>query len=396
MFEDLIFALRNFKRNKTRTILSLLGVIIGVASVIVITTIGKSATNNVKNTFGSVGLNLVRVSEGFMRRGRGSASVIELNEAFSNEIFDSIKSIKKIWKINSLSGTLSRDDNTMSGSASAIEYGYLEMCALKLDYGNFFSVSDDVNSAQVTIISHESAEALFPEGDAVGKTVILTSSSQPFGFVVIGVLAEQSSGMESSSYYVPRGFYTKKIDPAINASTFVIETLGTEYASTVTADMRKLVEEKTGDEYAVMVMSMQSILEQYEEVTGTMSLLLAGIAAISLLVGGIGIMNIMIVTVTERKKEIGLRKAIGASPGAIRAQFLVESAAITLLGGIIGIILGIGISAAVVYVMKWPFVIQSSSCLIAFLFSAFIGVFFGFNPASRAAKLDPVAALTAE
>ena len=127
-----------------------------------------------------------------------------------------------------------------------------------------------------------------------------------------------------------------------------------------------------------------------------MSIMLSAIAAISLLVGGIGIMNIMIVTVTERKQEIGIRKALGASPADIRQQFLVESASITLIGGILGIIAGIGISLAVEYVQKQSFIINVEACIVAFVFSVFVGIFFGLNPAGRAAKLDPVIALSGE
>ena len=141
---------------------------------------------------------------------------------------------------------------------------------------------------------------------------------------------------------------------------------------------------------------MQSMLNQVSEITKTMSIMLSAIAAISLLVGGIGIMNIMIVTVTERKQEIGIRKALGASPADIRQQFLVESASITLIGGILGIIVGIGISLAVEYVQKQSFIINVEACIIAFVFSVFVGIFFGLNPASRAAKLDPVIALSGE
>jgi putative ABC transport system permease protein len=394
MFEDFIFALRTFQRNKIRTFLSLLGVIIGVASVIVITSIGKSASNNIKSTFGSSGLNLVRLGSGFMQRSR--TATIQFNDAFSTELFGDILNIKQIWSVNSLNASMSRGDNSMSGSTSAVEYGYLTMCGLKLDYGDYFTLSDDVHGAQVAVLSFQAAEALFPEGEAVGKQVILTSSNQPFGFTVCGVLAEQNSGLENASFYIPRGFYAKKIAPSPDASILVLETRGNEYASAVTSDVRSFIKQKTGDEYAVQVMSMQSMLEQFDEVMGTMNLLLSGIAAISLLVGGIGIMNIMIVTVTERKKEIGIRKAIGASALMIRVQFLVESATITLLGGILGIGLGIMISAAVVFVLNWPFVIQAEACIAAFLFSVFVGIFFGFNPASRAAKLDPVEALSAE
>ena len=141
---------------------------------------------------------------------------------------------------------------------------------------------------------------------------------------------------------------------------------------------------------------MQTMIDQVSQITNTLSMMLSGIATISLLVGGIGIMNIMIVTVTERKQEIGIRKALGASPNTIRQQFLVESASITLMGGIAGIILGIAISIAVEYVRSQDIVISFKSCFIAFVFSVFVGVFFGLSPASRAAKLDPVVALSGE
>jgi putative ABC transport system permease protein len=392
MIEDLAFALKTFRRNKTRTILSLLGIIIGVASVIVITSIGESARQNVKSAFGSSGLNLVRLSSG--RRMRSVN--LTFNESFKSNLFDEIEHIKRIWSINSMNAVLNHNDNDVNVSGSAVEYGYLEMCGLKMDYGEFFSVSDDVQGAQVVILQNEIAESLFPEGNAAGKPVILLHQGQLFGFTVIGVLAETNGGFENSSMYVPRGFYTRKVEPSPDASSFVLETMDQQYAVGVTDKTRAYIASLTGDEYAVNIMSMKSALSQFEEVSGTMSLLLSGIAAISLLVGGIGIMNIMIVTVTERKKEIGIRKAVGASGAAIRAQFLVEAATITLTGGIIGIAAGLLISLCAVYVMNWPFVINAVSCVIAFFFSALIGVFFGFNPASRAAKLDPVAALQAE
>jgi len=396
VIEDLIFALRMFRRSKTRTILSLLGVIIGVASVIVIGTIGESAAGNVKKTFGSANLSMIEVSAGFMRRARENR--IELNAAFREEIFGLIEHIRKIWYKNSLSATLFNGDLSVSKSIDAVEYGYLETCGLELGQGRFFSVSDDVEGAQVIVLGSETAEALFVDGVELGSQVLVEAGDAKFGFRVIGVLTGSSRGFESpeTKLYVPRGFYTKKVDSQAAASTAVVEAVSPVNVTRVIEELRAYAADKTGDSYALRVSSMQAMLEQYDEVTGTMSLLLSGIAAISLLVGGIGIMNIMIVTVTERKREIGIRKAIGASPGAIRAQFLTESAAITVLGGILGIVFGLGISAAAVAVLAWPFVIAGSACAAAFLFSVFVGIFFGFYPASRAASLDPVEALSAE
>lgn len=396
MFEDFINALQNFKQNKTRTFLSLLGVIIGVASVILITTLGQSATENVKKSFGSSGLDIIKISSGFMNRR--SASGIQFNESFRTELWENIENIKKIHFINNLSATLVYGDLSVNGSGVAIEHDYLQMYNFELEYGNFFSVTDNISGSQKIILGSEVAQALFPEGNALGKKIILVSSNIRFGFEVVGVLKEQSGGMEnpSTSVYIPRGFYSKKIQPNPIASSIVCQVTDQKLSTKVADNIKSYVEEKSGVENILNIMSMATFLEQYDQIMGTMTLLLSGVAAISLLVGGVGIMNIMIVTVTERKKEIGIRKALGASPRAIKLQFLVESATITLFGGFLGVIVGIALSGIVVFAMNWEFAIQWGACLLSFFFSAFVGVFFGLNPASRAAKLDPVAALSAE
>jgi len=395
MWEDFITSLKNFKQNKTRTFLSLLGVIIGVASVIVITSMGKSTTKKVESTFGSSGLDVVSISSGFMRR-RGNSANLPFDEAFRTELFDNISDIKKIWYKNNLSGTLTYGDNSSSVSCAAIEYGYLEMYNLELESGSFFTVTDDVEGTQKLILNHDTAESYFPKGDAVGKNVILVVDKVTFNFQIVGVLKEQSTGMENGAAFIPRGFYSKKVKPNPQASTIMVQATSPQKATGLVDVIKTYCQEKSGSEYAVNVTSMQSMLEQMSDITNSMSVMLSAIAAISLLVGGIGIMNIMIVTVTERKQEIGIRKALGASPGDIRQQFLIESASITLFGGIIGIILGIVISLAAEYVQSQAFVINWNACVIAFVFSVFVGIFFGLNPASRAAKLDPVIALSGE
>ncbi len=396
MFEDFYNALQNFKLNKTRTFLSLLGIIIGVASVIVITTLGQSATDNIKKSFGSSGLDQVSLSQGFMNR-RGVTG-ITFNDNFRSELWDYIPHIKSIYYNNSLSATLMYGDISASANATAIEYGFLEMNNYELEEGTSFSVTDTIEGTQKAIIGSELAESLFPEGSAIGKSVIMTISNVRFGFEIIAVLKSQSSGFSStgSAVYIPRGFYTKKIMPSQIANSIVLQLTDQNHATRVVEAIKNYAKEKTGQDNMLQVMSMQSMLDQYDQVLGTVSLLLSSIAAISLLVGGIGIMNIMIVTVTERRKEIGIRKALGASPNAIRLQFLVESASISLLGGILGILFGLLLSFIATYVLDWVFSVQFVFCLIAFLFSAFVGVFFGLSPAARAAKLDPVEALASE
>lgn len=397
MIEDFLYAIKNFRLNKTRTFLSLLGVIIGVASVIVITTIGQSATANIKKSFGSSGLDMLRVEAGFMMR-RNRNNTIQFDEAFRENLWNNIEELNKIFYVNSVNGTLRLNDIDVSCSCTAVETNYLQTNNLDLVEGRYFTVSENVTGAQKIILGSEIAKMLFPEGSAIGKKITLDASRILFGFEVVGVLKEQSSGLEmpNNSAYVPRGFYIKKIKPNPTAQKIIVQVSNQKYATQVAEKIESYVENLTGIEKPVNVMSMQSMIEQFDEVTGTVAMLLSGIAAISLLVGGIGIMNIMIVTVTERKKEIGIRKALGATPRAIKSQFLVESATITLVGGILGIIVGLLISVLATLIMKWSFAIQWNAVILAFVFSALVGVFFGYNPAARAAKLDPVDALSGE
>ena len=396
MFEDLIYALQNFKHNKIRTMLSLLGVIIGVASVIIIATLGESAKENVSGSFGSAGLDMVTIGSGF--GARRSSTTIQFNESFRDDLWNNVADIKTIKYTNSLSATLSYGDYSVSSNISAVEYGHLEMYNYELEYGDYFTVSDDVKGIQKIILGNEVAEALFPDGNAVGRCIFVITSDVRFGFEVVGVLKEQTVGMGSSSsaVYVPRGFYSKKISPDAVASQVIVQVTDQDKSSTVADNISTYLSEKTNGTGSFSVTSMQSMIEQYNEVIGTITMLLSGIAAISLLVGGVGIMNIMIVTVIERRKEIGIRKALGAAPGAIMSQFLVESATITLCGGFLGILVGIGISAVAVYIMDWQFAVKWSACLLSFFFSAFVGVFFGFSPAARASKLDPVEVLASD
>lgn len=396
MLDDFLFALRNFRRNKIRSILSLLGIIIGVASVIVITSLSQSATQSIKDSYSSAGLDIVKINAGFMQRRRNAT--IEFNEAFREDLFNSIPGIRQIQYTNNLNITLSKDDTTVNSNAIAIENGYFDVYGIKFSQGGKFNISDNVTGQQKIIIGPEISKALFPEENAIGSVITVVSNNVTFSFEVIGVLATGTMGMESTdnAVFIPRGFYAKKIKPSPTASSIIVQCLSEKDAIKVADHAKKLIEEISGSPYAASVSSMQAMLEQYEKVSGSVSLMLSGIAAISLLVGGIGIMNIMIVTVTERKREIGIRKALGASPSVIRIQFLIESALITVLGGIIGIFIGIGLSAISSIFMKQVFAVQWSACFISFFFSAAIGIIFGFSPASRAAKLDPVEALSAE
>jgi putative ABC transport system permease protein len=398
LFEDFVNALRNFRTNRTRTILSLLGIIIGVASVIMVTAIGLSATGDVRRILGQAGLDMVQVRSGW---SRGNSGTIDLNENFREELAASISGIKKIIYTNEFSGTLRNGGLEVNIRIYAVEPDYFPALGTVLDYGSFFSVSENAVGAQRIVLGSEVARYLFPEGEASGKTVILQMDSYRLGFQVAGVLAESDAvGFESPNQnaYVPRMLYGRKINPANrNADTVFVQAADQNETPRIQKEIEALGGQMSGgNAQALAVFSMQSVLEQYNQITRSMNLLLSGIAGISLLVGGIGIMNIMIVTVTERKREIGIRKALGASPAAIRTQFLVESAALTLMGGAAGIALGIGLSAVTVSFFGWVLVIDPLNCAAAFVFSAAVGIFFGIHPAIRAARLDPVEALAGE
>ena len=395
MFEDLLYALASFKRNKTRTLLSLLGIIIGVASVIVITALGKSTGDSVKNTFGSTGLDIISIYNNGPKHIR--ARVLSYDENFRAKLLN-LPHVKTVYYFNQFPGTITRGTVSVNAETQCIEYGYIKDYGYKLLYGSDFTVSDHVQGSQKLLLGDKIAETLFPDGNPVGKQVILSRDSDLFGFEVIGVLTP-SCALDtniSTTIMVPRGFFIKKMDPKPDAERVEIKTDTTDAVAQVEQDVTDFINRKTGVENVVWIYSPLTMIKQINEAYATISIMLSAIAGISLLVGGIGIMNIMIVTVTERRKEIGIRKALGATPSDIRNQFLVESATLTLTGGAIGIGVGIIISAAILYARKLPFAIQWEACLIAFGFSVFVGIFFGLNPALRTAKLDPVEALASD
>ena len=392
MLEDFLNSIQNFKRNKTRTFLSLLGVIIGVAAVIIITSMGESSTKQVQDTFGTNGLDIVEIRSGFMRRNRDSITLV-FDESFRENLFDGVKDIKKIWYKNSLSATLSVGEVSASVSCTAIESGYLEMYGFQLEEGKFFSVSDVEEGMQKIILSHDMAEQLFPDGNALGQKIMLVVDKVTFGFKIVGITKDQTTGMETGTAFIPRGFYSKKIKPNPSADSVLVQVTSQEKSSPMVQTLTSYCRNLTGTD-SVRVNSMKTMIEQVSKITETMSILLAAVAAISLLVGGIGIMNIMIVTVTERRQEIGIRKALGANQKDIMQQFLIESASITVIGGILGIIFGILISLVLEYIKGMSFALSFQACIVSFVFSLFVGIFFGINPALRAAKLDPVVALS--
>lgn len=401
MFEDLLNTLQNFRLNKTRAFLSLLCVIVGVASVIIITTIGESATADMVSSYGDSGMDLLRIGKGSaLRHGSRSLSgSLDFDESFRRDIWENTEDLKKIYYRNSVNSTLRYGIIEFSTSATAVENGYLQANGGELESGEWFNISDNTMGRQKIILGYDIAQIFFPNGNAVGSVITLDASKTLFGFEVIGVLTDNQGSMWenfNTTAYVPRGFYKKKIKPNPDAANIMVQVKDKNKVTAISEKIKEYVEERTGAKNMIFIRAMVTMIEDLNEMMQTVSFLLSSIAAISLLVGGIGIMNIMIVTVTERKKEIGIRKALGATPFAIRTQFLVEAATTTLFGGILGILLGIAVSIIYIMIKGWTFEVNWTAIGLTFLFSVFIGVFFGYTPASRASKLDPVEALASE
>ena len=245
MLEDFLNSIQNFKRNKTRTFLSLLGVIIGVAAVIIITSMGESSTKQVQDTFGTNGLDIVEIRSGFMRRNRDSITLV-FDESFRENLFDGVKDIKKIWYKNSLSATLSVGEVSASVSCTAIEYGYLEMYGFQLEEGKFFSVSDVEEGMQKIILSHDMAEQLFPDGNALGQKIMLVVDKVTFGFKIVGITKDQTTGMETGTAFIPRGFYSKKIKPNPSADSVLVQVTSQEKSSPMVQTLTSYCKNLTG------------------------------------------------------------------------------------------------------------------------------------------------------
>ncbi|MBQ2294277.1 MAG: ABC transporter permease [Spirochaetales bacterium] len=394
MTEDIINAIQSFLTNKTRSILSLLGVVIGVAAVIMVTAIGESASADVKSTISQSGLDMVNIRGGNMRKIRA----LQFDETTRREILQNVPHVKNVFYKNQINGNIKRGNIEGSANINAIELDFMEESKLTLDYGRYFEETDNELGSQCAIIGQEIATSYFPDGDVLGKKLTVTIKKARFSLEIIGVLQTSTSIFESSdsAIYVTRGFYKRRIKPNPIADSVVVQATSNKTSIAVEKAIKAFAEKKTGESDTLFIMSMQTVLENYEKTTSTLNLLLSGVAAISLLVGGIGIMNIMIVSVTERKREIGIRKALGASQKDIRNQFLIESAMLSLIGGTIGILVGTLLSFAVVKVLGWKFSIPINAAIISFIFSAFVGIFFGLSPAVKAAKLDPVVALASE
>ena len=408
MWEDFINALNNFRTKKLRTVLSLLGIAIGVTVVTIISNIGSSMQISMEKIFNLDTMNIIEIEPRWNFETRKSH--LTLTETYRAALEKAVPQIKNVFYTGDFSATLSRKALTLENKrVSGIEWGWLEANNYTLLYGTGFTLDDFANRRHKIVLGESEAHTLFPEGNAIGKTVAVTvayrSSGKvrflPFSFEVCGVVKPNDTFGNTEAFFIPRSFVTEDMGIGKNASdSATVQLYDAAYIDEATAQIKAFSDQFAKAHNSLWVFSYKELLNDITSQIRLMSAILTAIAVMSLLVGGINIMNIMLVTVTERKKEIGIRKALGASETIIRNQFLVESAALSLTGGILGMLLGGGISVLLVQKVfqstqfEMVFSPNITGSVAAFLVSISIGIFFGLRPAIKAARLDPVAALS--
>lgn len=397
-------AFRALANNKLRAFLTMLGIIIGVASVIAMLAIGQGSKRSIQKQISEMGSNMIMIHPGAEMRGgvrQDPSSMQTLKLENYETLHDECMYLSAISPNVSASGQLISGSNNYPSSVSGVSIGYLTIRQLTVEQGEMFTEEDIRTAAKVCVIGKTIVDNLFPDGqDPIGK--IIRCNQVPLR--VVGVL--------KSKGYNPMGM--DQDDVVLSPYTTVMKRLLAQtylsgiFASALTEDMtEEAVDEITNilrrehklketDDDDFTIRTQQELSSMLNTTTDLMTTLLACIAGISLVVGGIGIMNIMYVSVTERTREIGLRMSVGARGIDILSQFLIESILISITGGLIGVILGCGASFIIKSVAHWPVFIQPWSVLLSFAVCTFTGVFFGWYPAKKAADLDPIEALRYE
>jgi putative ABC transport system permease protein len=396
-------ALKALNRNKMRTVLTMLGMIIGVGAVITMVALGTGARTTIEERVKSAGTNMIMVnagnfSSGGVRMGQGNSTTMTPEDAAMIKVIPGVQYAAA--GANSRSQVIAGNQNWSTNvQGTDVDLPLIRNWPTK--YGSFFTAADVTGAQKVAVLGTVVSDTLFgPEVDPTGQIIRLRS--QPFK--VIGVMTskgQSSMGQDQDdTIFTPYTTVMKKLQGQHNINNITVSAAEAgqiqDVAETIRVALRTSHKIVPGDADDFMVRTLEEMASVQTETTKTMTTLLASIAGVSLLVGGIGIMNIMLVSVTERTREIGLRMAIGARGRDVLLQFLVEAIVISLIGGLIGIGLGFGLSAAVQKFMQWPAVISPNAIALAFGFAAVTGVFFGFYPARKAAGLDPIEALRFE
>jgi len=401
-------ALRALQVNRTRSALTMLGIIIGVAAVIAMVGVGAGATARIQAQIQSIGSNLIMVTAGSISSNGvrlGSGAGVTLTEDDANAIATECPSVSAVSPTVRGGVQVVFGNNNWATNAQGVTPDYMTIRDATMMYGQFFTADDVDAAAKVAVLGETVAQTLFGDADPTGQAVIIKNVP----FTVAGVLTpkgQSPTGQDQDDVILlPISTAMQKVLGANKANakavgSLMVQAIGPQAMDQALQEVTDLLRERhkilPGMDDDFTARNLTEVYAAQESSAQVMSILLGAIASVSLIVGGIGIMNIMLVSVTERTREIGLRQAVGAKTRDILSQFLVEAVTLSLLGGIIGIIVGLAASLLISHFAQWSTKVSLLSVLMAFVFSALVGVFFGYYPARKAAFLDPIEALRYE
>ncbi len=400
LLNTLTVALRALRRNALRSVLTALGIIIGVAAVIAMVSIGNGAKAQVEAQIASLGQNIVSVfpgtsTSGGMRGGWGSASSLTVEDMIA--IRDEIPGVVAVTpEIRDRTQILANGLNWNS-QISGVDTTVIDVRSWSIAEGEMFTEADVRAGAKVCVIGQTVAQQLFSGADPIGATLRLRNVP----FRIVGVLGGKGFNYfgqdQDDVVFIPYTSHLRHIARRPFLNTILIQAVAPEQMPRIQQDVTDLLtQRRSGREPDFTVRNQLELAEAATATTKTMTVLLGAIAGVSLIVGGIGIMNIMLVSVTERTREIGIRLAVGAHGRDVLLQFLTEAIVLSVMGGTLGILLGVGASQLISQLNGWPVLVSQTAVAGAFAFSAAIGIFFGFYPARKASDLDPIEALRYE